>query len=214
MRKNIPHVVQWDLDTSSLPIFWQAQPLPVRFGSSLVGPRTLVGLLPRRIGQHHLQLHTVDDPTVKHGHGLVCTLPHTKKTPMNLKTTPILLSHGESTVRLNRLACLSAYFMYPKFLPGTTWTSMRDPKRLKETQTAGDGQCFLFGALQQLNNSRSMHRSDHAYQKTSSRTSCGSGEGLKTTNSRSLVLLSDGASFFREGRVTSVWMRDDDEMNE
>lgn len=49
-----------------------------------------------------------------------------------------------------------------------------------------------------------------AYQKTSSSTSGGSGEGLNTTNRRSLVLLSGGASFFRDGRLTSVWIRDID----
>lgn len=47
----------------------------------------------------------------------------------------------------------------------------------------------------------------HIYQKTSSSTSRGSGEGLNTTNRRSFVLLSGGASFFRGGRLTSVWMR-------
>lgn len=45
---------------------------------------------------------------------------------------------------------------------------------------------------------------DSVYQKTSSNTSVGSGEGLKTTNRRSLVLLSGGASFFGGGRLTSV----------
>lgn len=28
------------------------------------------------------------------------------------------------------LTCLSAYFMYPTFLPGTKWTSISEPKRL------------------------------------------------------------------------------------
>lgn len=46
------------------------------------------------------------------------------------------------------------------------------------------------------------------YQKTSSNTSGGRVLGLNTTNKRSFVLLSGGASFFKGGRLTSVWIRD------
>lgn len=50
-------------------------------------------------------------------------------------------------------------------------------------------------------------QSKSGYQKTSSSTSWGSGAGLNTINKRSLDLLSGGASFFRDGRLTSVWIR-------
>lgn len=48
----------------------------------------------------------------------------------------------------------------------------------------------------------------YIYPKTSSNTSVGRVLGLKTTNKRSLALLSGGASFFGGGRLASVWMRD------
>lgn len=39
-----------------------------------VGAKAFVRFLSGRIGQHHLHLHPINDPTVEHGHGLICTL--------------------------------------------------------------------------------------------------------------------------------------------
>lgn len=39
-----------------------------------VGAKAFVRFLSGRIGQHHLHLHPIHDPTVEHSHGLICTL--------------------------------------------------------------------------------------------------------------------------------------------
>lgn len=40
----------------------------------LVGTKAFVRLLSGRIGQHHLHLYSINNPTVEHRHGLICTL--------------------------------------------------------------------------------------------------------------------------------------------
>lgn len=109
-------------------------------------------------------------------------------------------SNGQNGKRLypivQRITCLSAYFMYPTFLPDTKWTSISEPNRLKryrgKKNSAKVGLHFYATFLKNI------------YQKTSSNTSVGRVVGLKTTNKRSFALLSGGASFFGGGRLTSV----------
>lgn len=106
----------------------------------LVGARTFVRLLSGRVGQHHLHPHAVDDAAVQRRHGVVGTLRQTQDnvtgseariTDTHLQFPPIAIN--------GRLTCLSAYFMYPTFLPGTKWTSMREPKRLqRERESRGN----------------------------------------------------------------------------